>query len=54
MAVGTVVDELLGNFLGVFHRRGEDVLASRAAALHAGLSAGLALLRGLASDWNSG
>ena len=48
------MDELLGNFLGVFHRRGEDVLASSAATLHAGLSAGLALLRGLASDRDSG
>jgi hypothetical protein len=55
LVVGTVVDEkLLGNFLGVFHRRGEDVFASSAASLHAGLSAGLALLRGLASDRDSG
>jgi hypothetical protein len=54
MVVGTVIDKkLLGNYLGVFQRHGEDVLASSAASLHAGLSTGLALLRRRASDNDS-
>lgn len=38
-------DRILGNYIGLFERRGEDVVARSPAAIHAGLSAGLALLR---------
>lgn len=38
-------DQILGNYIGLFERRGEDVVARSPAAIHAGLSTGLALLR---------
>jgi hypothetical protein len=43
-----VVDgpRVLGSYIGLFERRGEDTMASAPASIHAGLSAGLALLRG--------
>ena len=43
---GVAGEQVLGNYVGLFQRRGEDTLPSSAASIHAGLSAGLALLRG--------
>jgi len=46
LVTGVVVDDrILGNYIGLFERRGEDVVARSPAAIHAGLSTGLALLR---------
>lgn len=46
LVIGSIVGgQLLGNYVGLFERRGEDILVSGAASIHAGLSAGLALLR---------
>jgi hypothetical protein len=47
LVTGVVVDDrVLGNYIGLFERRGEDVVASSPASIHAGLSVGLAMLRG--------
>jgi hypothetical protein len=47
LVTGVVVDgRVQGNYVGIFERRGEDVVPSGAASIHAGLSVGLALLRG--------
>ncbi|WP_156960178.1 AlbA family DNA-binding domain-containing protein [Amycolatopsis taiwanensis] len=47
IVTGVVVDQrVFGSYIGLFERRGEDTVASTAASIHAGLSAGLALLRG--------
>lgn len=46
LVIGSLVGgQLLGNYVGLFERRGEDILVSGPASIHAGLSAGLALLR---------
>ena len=48
LVVGAVSDgRVLGNYIGFFERRSEDTVAQTAASIHSGLSAGLALLRGL-------
>ena len=55
LVIGAVAGEqVLGNYVGLFQRRGEDTLASGAASIHAGLSAGLALLRDAASSVPTG
>jgi hypothetical protein len=51
LVTGVVVDDrVMGSYIGLFERRGEDVVASRPASIHAGLSVGLALLRGRTSS----
>lgn len=51
LVTGAVVDDrILGSYIGWFERRGEDVIARSPAAIHAGLSAGLALLRRTTTD----
>jgi hypothetical protein len=47
LVTGVVVDNTIkGSYIGLFERRGEDVVASSPASIHAGLSVGLALMRG--------
>jgi hypothetical protein len=47
LVTGVVVDDrVLGSYIGFFERRGDEVVPSSPASIHAGLSVGLALLRG--------
>jgi hypothetical protein len=47
LVTGVVLnDRVRGSYIGLFERRGEDVVASSPASIHAGLSVGLALMRG--------
>jgi hypothetical protein len=47
LVTGVVVDDTVrGSYIGLFERRGEDVVAASPASIHAGLSVGLALMRG--------
>ena len=46
LVTGVILDDrIVGNYIGLFERRGEDIVARSPAAIHAGLSTGLALLK---------